>query len=194
MMIFGRERLNGHYGGAAFVIGNTLSSIPYLLVNTLIPGAIAYYLVGLQKGVEHFFFFVLVMFISVILIESLMMVVASMVPNYLMGIIIGAGIQAIMMLNAGFYRLPDELPNPFWKYPMYYIAFHSFPKSQGSGTSTITGEEIFVTIWHMPMGYSKLIDMVILFGMVVLYRLMFFSIIKISEKIKPTLQTFRCIT
>ncbi|KAI3850883.1 hypothetical protein MKX03_035938 [Papaver bracteatum] len=202
MMIFGRERLNGHYGVAAFVIGNTLSSIPYLLVNTLIPGAIAYYLVGLQKGVEHFFFFVLVMFISVILVESLMMVVASMVPNYLMGIIIGAGIQAIMMLNAGFYRLPDELPNPFWKYPMYYIAFHryaieglyknefeglSFPKSQGSGTSTITGEEILVTIWHMPMGYSKWIDMVILFGMVVLYRLMFFSIIKISEKIKPLL-------
>ncbi|XP_026410777.1 ABC transporter G family member 11-like isoform X2 [Papaver somniferum] len=209
LMIFGRERLNGHYGVAAFVIANTLSSIPYLLVNTLIPGAIAYYLVGLQKGVEHFFFFVLVMFISVILVESLMMVVATMVPNYLMGIIIGAGIQAIMMLNAGFYRLPDELPNLFWKYPIYYIAFHryaieglyknefeglSFPKNQGSVSSTITGEEILVTIWHMPMSYSKWIDMVILFGMVVLYRLIFFSIIKISEKIKPILPTFRCIT
>ncbi|RZC72717.1 hypothetical protein C5167_048193 [Papaver somniferum] len=205
MMIFGRERLNGHYGVAAFVIGNTLSSIPYLLINTLIPGAIAYYLVGLQKGLEHFVFFVLVMFVSVVLVESLMMVVASMVPNYLMGIIIGSGIQAIMMLNAGFYRLPDELPNPFWKYPMYYIAFHryaieglyknefeglSFPGSQGSGSSTITGEEVLETVWHMPMGYSKWIDMVILFGMVVLYRLMFFSIIKISEKIKPLLQTF----
>ncbi|XP_026377739.1 ABC transporter G family member 11-like [Papaver somniferum] len=209
MMIFGRERLNGHYSVAAFVIGNTLSSIPYLLVNTLIPGSIAYYLVGLQKGFEHFVFFVLVMFISVILVESLMMVVASMVPNYLMGIIIGAGIQAIMMLNAGFYRLPDELPKNFWKYPIYYIAFHryaieglyknefeglSFPKNQGSVSSTITGEEILVTIWHMPMGYSKWIDMVILLGMVVLYRLMFFSIIKISEKIKPILQTFRCKT
>ncbi|KAI3929371.1 hypothetical protein MKW92_005105 [Papaver armeniacum] len=188
-----------------FVIGNTFSSIPYLLINTLIPGAIAYYLVGLQKGLEPFVFFVLVMFISVILVESLMMVVASMVPNYLMGIIIGSGIQAIMMLNAGFYRLPDKLPNPFWKYPMYYIAFHryaieglyknefeglSFPGSQGSGSSTITGEEVLETVWHMPMGYSKWIDMVILFGMVVLYRLMFFSIIKISEKIKPIMQTF----
>ncbi|KAI3850888.1 hypothetical protein MKX03_035943 [Papaver bracteatum] len=205
MTIFGRERLNGHYGVAAFVIGNTLSSIPYLLINTLIPGAIAYYLVGLQKGLEHFVFFVLVMFISVILVESLMMVVASIVPNYLMGIIIGSGIQAIMMLNVGFYRLPDELPNPFWKYPMYYIAFHryaieglyknefeglSFPGSQSSSSSTITGEEILETIWHMPMGYSKWIDMVILFAMVVLYRLIFFSIIKISEKIKSILQTF----
>ncbi|KAI3931027.1 hypothetical protein MKW92_022722 [Papaver armeniacum] len=205
MMIFGRERLNGHYGVTAFIIGNTLSSIPYLLMNTLIPGAIAYYLAGLHKGFDYFLFFFLVIFISVILVESLMMIVASMVPNYLMGIVIGSGIQGVMMLNAGFFRLPDALPNPFWKYPMYYISFHryaieglyknefeglSFPRSQGEGSSTITGEEIIKTIWQMPMSYSKWIDLYILFGMVVLYRLMFFVIIKTSEKIKPILRSF----
>ncbi|XP_026391162.1 ABC transporter G family member 11-like isoform X2 [Papaver somniferum] len=205
MMIFERERLNGHYGVTAFIIGNTLSSTPYLLINTLIPGAIAYYLAGLHKGFEHFLFFVLVIFVSVILVESLMMIVASMVPNYLMGIIIGSGIQGVMMLNAGFFRLPDALPNPFWKYPMYYIAFHryaieglyknefkglSFPRSQGEGSSTITGEEIIEKIWQMPMSYSKWIDLYILFGMVVLYRLMFFVVIKTSEKIKPILRSF----
>ncbi|KAK9949495.1 hypothetical protein M0R45_005013 [Rubus argutus] len=57
MKIFGRERLNGHYSVAAFVVGNTFSSIPYLLMTSLIPGAIAYYLVGLQKSVEHFTIF-----------------------------------------------------------------------------------------------------------------------------------------
>ncbi|KAI3873926.1 hypothetical protein MKW98_001575 [Papaver atlanticum] len=205
VMIFGRERLNGHYGVAAFVVGNTLSSIPYLLIISIIPGAIAYYLVGLHKGFGHFLFFVLVIFASVMLVESLMMLVACIVPNYLMGIIIGAGIQGIMILNSGFFRLPDEIPNPFWKYPMYYIGFQryaieglyknefeglSFPRNQGSSSSTITGVEILETVWQMPTGYSKWIDMVIMFGMVVLYRLMFFSIIKISEKIKPILQTF----
>ncbi|KAI3845457.1 hypothetical protein MKX03_023392 [Papaver bracteatum] len=205
VMIFGRERLNGHYGVAAFVDGNTPSSIPYLLIISIIPGAIAYYLVGLHKGFEHFLFFVLVILASLMLVESLMMLVASIVPNYLMGIIIGAGIQGIMILNAGFFRLPDEIPNPFWKYPMYYIGFQryameglyknefeglSFPRNQGSSSSAITGEEILETVWQMPTSYSKWIDMVILFGMVVLYRLMFFSIIKISEKIKPILQTF----
>ncbi|KAI3968037.1 hypothetical protein MKW92_052032 [Papaver armeniacum] len=205
MMIFGRERLNGHYGVTSFIIGNTTSSIPYLLMNTLIPGAIAYYLAGLHKGFDYFLFFFLVIFVSVILVESLMMIVASMVPNYLMGIVIGSGIQGVMMLNAGFFRLPDALPNPFWKYPMYYIAFHryaieglyknefeglSFPRSQGEGSSTITGEEIIEKIWQMPMSYSKWIDLYILFGMVVLYRLIFFVIIKTSEKIKPILRSF----
>ncbi|KAI3896292.1 hypothetical protein MKW92_023054 [Papaver armeniacum] len=205
MMIFGRERLNGHYGVAAFVVGNTLSSIPYLLLISIIPGAIAYYLVGLHKGVDHFLFFVLVIFVSVMLVESLMMVVACMVPNYLLGIIIGAGIQGTMTLNAGFFRLPADLPNVFWKYPMYYIAFHryaneglyknefeglSFPRNQCNGSSTITGEEIIENIWQMPMGYSKWIDLAVLFGMVVLYRLMFFGIIKMSEKLKPILRSF----
>ncbi|KAL6225156.1 hypothetical protein ACLB2K_004008 [Fragaria x ananassa] len=88
MKIFGRERLNGHYGVAAYVVGNTFSSIPYLLIISLIPGAIAYYLV------------------------------ASIVPDFLMGIITGAGIQGVMMLTGGFFRLPDDLPKPFWRYPM----------------------------------------------------------------------------
>ncbi|KAI3873930.1 hypothetical protein MKW98_001579 [Papaver atlanticum] len=205
MMIFGRERFNGHYGVAAFVVGNTLSSMPYLLIISIIPGAIAYYLVGLHKGLEHFLFFVLVIFVSVMLVESLMMVVESMVPNYLLGIIIGAGIQGTMTLNAGFFRLPSDLPNLFWKYPMYYIAFHryaneglykyefeglSFPRDQCSGSSTITVEEIIEKIWQMPMGYSKWIDLAVLFRMVVLYRLMFFGIIKMSEKLKPILRSF----
>ncbi|KAI3931530.1 hypothetical protein MKW92_011132 [Papaver armeniacum] len=172
MMIFDRERLNGHYGVAAFVIGNTLSSIPYLFIISLIPAAIVYYLVGLHKGLDHFLFFVLVIFVSVMVVESLMMLVASMVPNYLMGIIVGAGIQGIMVLNAGFVRLPDDIPGVFWKYPNYYIAFHryaieglyknefeglSFSRNQGEGSPTITGEEIIETTWQMPR-YSKWID------------------------------------
>ncbi|XP_026391527.1 ABC transporter G family member 11-like isoform X1 [Papaver somniferum] len=199
MKIFGRERLNGHYGVAAFVVGNTISSIPYLLMISLIPGALAYYLVGLHKGYEHFLFFVLLLFVCMMLVESLMMIVASIVPDFLMGIITGAGIQGVMMLNGGFFRLPNDLPNPFWKYPMYYIAFHRyanegfyknefqglrFPNNQIGGSPTISGEEILKNIWQMPMGYSKWVDLAVLFGMVVLYRLMFFSIIKLSEKMK----------
>ncbi|XP_077213207.1 ABC transporter G family member 1-like [Tasmannia lanceolata] len=200
MKIFGQERLNGHYGVGAFVVGNTLSSTPYLFLISVVPGAIAYYLVGLQRGVEHFLYFTLVLFMCMMLVESLMMIVASIVPDFLMGIITGAGIQGVMMLNGGFFRLPDDLPKPVWRYPMYYIAFHkyanqgfyknefiglTFPNNQAGGPSTINGDEILRNIWQVEMGYSKWVDLAILFGMVVLYRLMFLSIIKINEKVKP---------
>ncbi|KAA3473887.1 ABC transporter G family member 11-like isoform X1 [Gossypium australe] len=205
MKIFGRERLNGHYGVGAFVIGNTISSIPYLCVISLIPGALAYYLVGLQKSFDHFIYFVMLLFTSTMLVESIMMTVASVVPNYLMGIITGAGIQGIMILNGGFFRLPDDLPKPFWRYPMYYIAFHkyanqgfyknefeglSFPSNQVGGPPTITGDEVLRSFWQVEMGYSKWIDLAILFGMVVVYRLMFWGIIIMVEKIKPLIKDY----
>ncbi|KAJ8540157.1 hypothetical protein K7X08_026546 [Anisodus acutangulus] len=205
MKIFTRERLNGHYGVAAFVVGNTFSSIPYLLLISVVPGAMAYYLVGLQKGIDHFAYFALMLFATMMLVESLMMIVASIVPDFLMGIITGAGIQGVMMLNGGFFRLPDDLPKPFWKYPMYYIAFHkyanqgfykneflglNFPNEQIRGPSIISGDEILRNVWQVQMGYSKWVDVAIVFGMVILYRFMFLGIIKTLEKVKPMIRAF----
>lgn len=188
------------------MIGNTLSSIPYLLIISLLPGALAYYLVGLQKSIDHFVYFAFLLFACMMLVESLMMIVASIVPDFLMGIITGAGIQGVMMLNGGFFRLPNDLPKPFWRYPMYYIAFHkyanqgfyknefeglSFPNEQVGGPPTISGEEILRSIWQVEMGYSKWVDIGILLGMVVIYRLMFLGIIKAVEKFKPIIQNFK---
>ncbi|CAL9101529.1 unnamed protein product [Musa textilis] len=199
MKIFGRERLNGHYGVTAFTIANTLSATPYLALISVIPGAMAYYLVGLQRAADHFIYFALVLFMCMMLVEGLMMMVASVVPDFLMGIITGAGIQGVMMLNGGFFRLPRDLPGPVWRYPMYYVAFHkyanqgfyknellglTFPNEQARGPPTVTGEEILRDTWQVEMGHSKWIDLAILLGMVVLYRLMFLVTAKILEKVK----------
>ncbi|XP_028084673.1 ABC transporter G family member 11-like [Camellia sinensis] len=201
MKIFTRERLNGHYGVGAFVVGNTFSSMPYLFMISVIPGAMAYYLTGLQKGLDHFVYFVVMLFACMLLVESLMMIVASIVPDFLMGIITGAGIQGVMMLNGGFFRLPNDLPKPFWRYPMYYIAFHKyanqgFYKNEFEGLTFpnptggfISGDEILRSTWQVEMGYSKWADVGILLGMVVLYRLMFLGIVKTVEKVKPILRS-----
>lgn len=31
--------------------------------------------------------------------------------------------QGIMMMTAGFFRLLDDLPKPFWRYPISYISY-----------------------------------------------------------------------
>ena len=90
--IFKRERLNGHYGAATFLISNTVSATPYLVLIAVVPGAIAYYLSGLQRGIYHFVYFTLVLCSCTMLVEGLMMVVATIVPDFLMGIITGARI------------------------------------------------------------------------------------------------------
>ncbi|KAJ8765570.1 hypothetical protein K2173_014692 [Erythroxylum novogranatense] len=200
-----KRRLNGHYGVGAFVIGNTFSSLPYLRLISVIPGAIAYYLVGLQKKFGHFVYFTMLLFMRMMLVESLMMLVASIVPDFLMGIITGAGIQGVMMLNGGFFRLPNDLPKPFWRYPMFYIAFHryanqglhknefkglTFPNNQAAGGGTITSEEILRSFWQVDMDYSKWVVLLVLLSMVVAYRLIFLGIIKFTEKVKPIIRAF----
>ncbi|KAK4356262.1 hypothetical protein RND71_025233 [Anisodus tanguticus] len=89
MKLFTRERLNGHYGVGAFVIGNTLSSTPFLLLISLVPGAVAYYLANVQKGIDRFAYFFLMLFAWMMIVESLIMIIASVVPDFLRGIIIG---------------------------------------------------------------------------------------------------------
>ncbi|KVI10896.1 ABC-2 type transporter [Cynara cardunculus var. scolymus] len=200
MKVFESERLNGHYTTGAFVIANTLSSMPYLVLVSLIPGVLAYYLAGLREGFDHFAYFASTLFSCMLLVESLMMIVASLVPNYLMGIIAGAGIQGLMILGGGFFRLPNDLPHPFWKYPLYYVAFHKYAYQglfknefqgeefmyyEGGVRKVVDGEYILREKWQVEMGYSKWIDLVIILGMVVISRALFWVIIKIVEKVKP---------
>ncbi|XP_020258174.1 LOW QUALITY PROTEIN: ABC transporter G family member 11-like [Asparagus officinalis] len=211
MKIFRQERLNGHYGVTAFVISSTLSSAPYLFLVSVVPASLAYYLIGLQPGFDHFAYFCLILYMCMLLVEGLMMVIASIVPNYLMGIIAGSGVQGLMLLCGGFFRLRNDIPKPIWRYPMYYMSFHkyanqgyyknefiglSFEKKEGEDVHNIvTGEEILRDLWEMEVGYSKWVDLGILMGMVILYRVLFLVIVKVSEKMKPALRDvkFDCV-
>ncbi|CAN6165857.1 unnamed protein product [Urochloa humidicola] len=204
MKIFRKEQLNGHYDATAFVISNTLSSTPYLGIISIIPGAIAYYLTGLQRGFDHFAYFAAVLWACTMLVEGLMMIVAAIVPDFLLGIITGSGIQGLLMLNAGFFRLPSDLPKPVWKYPTYYISYHKYAtqglyKNEFMGLSfedlgggfTVSGEYILKTYLQVEMGYSKWVDLAILLAMVLIYRVLFLVTIKVGEAVKPMI---KCIS
>jgi hypothetical protein len=202
------ERLSGHYGVAEFVISNTLSATPYLAVITLIPGAMLYYLTGLTKGSDHFAYFIVNLCMCTLLVESMMMSIAVLVPDFLMGIIVGAGVQGVMMLNGGFFRLPKELPKPVWKYPCYYISFHKyavqgFYKNEFIGLTfpsdqlveknvTISGLEVLQEKLQVEMGYSKWVNIAILCGMIVVYRMIFFAIVKITEEVRQKQRGVSC--
>ena len=185
---------------SAFVISNWLSATPYLALIAILPGAIAYYLSGLKRGVEHFVYFTLVLCSSTTLVEGLLMTVAAIVPDFLMGIITGAGIQGIMMLTCGFFQIPSKLPKIVWKYPMFYISFHKYAlqgfykneflglvlhNNPGVGDKTISGEQVIRTLFETEMGHSKWVDFAVLCGMIVAYRLLFILIIKVVDKLKP---------
>ncbi|CAL9159697.1 unnamed protein product [Musa hybrid cultivar] len=199
MKVFQRERLNGHYGVVAFVISNTLSAMPFLITITMVSGTLCYFMVRLHPGFMHYLFFVLNLYASVTVVESLMMAIASVVPNFLMGIIIGAGIQGIFMLVSGYFRLPNDIPKPFWRYPMSYISFHYWAlqgqyqndlkglifDNQTPDLPKIPGEYILENVFQIDVNRSKWWDLAALFSMIVIYRIIFLMMIKISEDVTP---------
>ena len=69
-----------------------MASFPFLAVMSLGTVTITYNMVGFQPGFTHFLYAYLDLFISIAVVESYMMIVASLVPNFLMGIIAGAGL------------------------------------------------------------------------------------------------------
>lgn len=199
MKVFQRERLNGHYGVVAFVISNTISAMPFLILITFISGTICYFMVHLHPGFTHYLFFILCLYASVTVVESLMMAIASIIPNFLMGIIIGAGIQGIFMLVSGYFRLPNDIPKPFWRYPMSYISFHFWAlqgqyqndlrglvfDNQTPDLPKIHGEYILEYVFQIDVRRSKWVNLSVLFSMIVIYRLIFLIMIKVNEDVTP---------
>lgn len=204
MKVFQRERLNGHYGVAAFVISNTFSAMPFLILITFLSGTVCYFMVRLHPGFMHYLFFVLCLYASVTVVESLMMAIASVVPNFLMGIITGAGIQGIFMLVSGYFRLPNDIPKPFWRYPMSYISFHFWAlqgqyqndlkglvfDNQSPDLPKIPGEFILENIFQIDVNRSKWVDLSVLFSMIIIYRVIFFIVIKINEDVTPWIRGY----
>ncbi|KEH26658.1 putative sulfate-transporting ATPase [Medicago truncatula] len=199
MKVFQRERLNGHYGVTAFVISNTLSATPFLILITFLSGTICYFMVNLHPGFSHYVFFVLALYASVTVVESLMMAIASIVPNFLMGIIIGAGIQGIFMLVSGYFRLPHDIPKPVWRYPMSYISFHYWAlqgqyqndlrgllfDGETPDMPKIAGEYILEYVFQITVTRSKWIDLSVILSMIIIYRIIFFVMIKVNEDVTP---------
>ncbi|KAF8749568.1 hypothetical protein HU200_012583 [Digitaria exilis] len=203
MKVFRKERLNGHYSATAFVIANTLSSAPFLMLMCIIPGAIVYYMTGLRRGIYHFIYFVAVLWTCTMQSEGLMMVVVAIVPDFLLDVAIGCGIQGLLLLSCGFFRLPDDLPKPVWKYPLYFISYHKYgiqglykneflglaPDDQQSRNGlTMGGDHVLQKILQIDTGYSKWVDLAILCAMVVVCRATFLAMVKLTEMRGPIIK------
>ncbi|GAX82112.1 hypothetical protein CEUSTIGMA_g9540.t1 [Chlamydomonas eustigma] len=209
LAVFQRERMNGYYGVATFAIANTLASAPFLFLISILSSVTVYWLVNLNSNGDRFPYFFINLYTSLTVVESMMMAMAAIVPHYLMGIAGGAGVLGMYMLVCGFFQPVGQLPAPVWRYPMHYIAFHSytfggFMQNEFSGTEgwgcacysqtggcpppynasnlcTISGQEV-LDYWVSGAGtLNKWVDIGIQWGMVIIYRSMFFGLLKLYE-------------
>ncbi|KAG7378529.1 hypothetical protein PHYPSEUDO_009942 [Phytophthora pseudosyringae] len=118
--VFTRERANSGLNVLSFALSNFIATLPGIFLIALVSTL----LVVLLSGLHGFGYFLLNLFLSLIVAESLMHVIGAAVPHYIIGIALGAGIYGMFMLCEGF-MVPKETIPDYWIWA-YYMAFHTY--------------------------------------------------------------------
>lgn len=121
---FIKERANGLYGATAFMIANFLIGLPYLFLISLIFSIIAYFLTNFRSGGAAFFTWVMWLFLDLLAGESLVVLMSSLFPNFVIALALTAFANGLWMSVGGFLVSPSIL-NPFWEYVFHYIDYVS---------------------------------------------------------------------
>ncbi|XP_057746190.1 ABC transporter G family member 15-like [Arachis stenosperma] len=195
MKVFYKERLNGYYGISVYILSNFLSSFPFVSMMSIATATITYYMVKFRPEFSHLCYITLDLIGCIAVVESSMMIIASLVPNFLMGVIIGAGYIGVMMMTAGYFRQIPDLPKFFWRYPISYINYGAWGL-QGAfkndliglefdplvpGGPKLKGETILTTMLGMRIEYSKWWDLAAVVFILILHRVLFFIILRFKE-------------
>ncbi|XP_028081895.1 ABC transporter G family member 12-like [Camellia sinensis] len=111
--------------------------------------------------------------------------------------------KGVMMMTAGFFRFLTDLLKPFWRYPMSYINYMAWAL-QGEykndmiglefdplqpGDPKLKGKVIINTVLGISLDHSKWWDLTVVIVILIVYRLLFFTILKFKERASPVFRT-----
>ncbi|KAI9846743.1 MAG: hypothetical protein M1838_001150 [Thelocarpon superellum] len=120
-----KERANGLYGPTSFVIANFLIGLPYLFLISFIFSCIAYWLSGFQPTPTAFFTWIMWLFLDLIAAESLVVLMSSLFPTFVIALALTAFANGLWMSVGGFL-VPPSLLNVFWRYVFHYIDYQTY--------------------------------------------------------------------
>jgi len=118
--VFIKERSNQAYDVPEYVLAKFFVSIPGIFLLALLT---ATFVVPLAK-LNGFGIYLTCLFISLMVAEAFMSMMAVIVPHYIIGIALAAGVFGFFMLCQGFFIVRDEIPP--WFIWGYYVAFHTY--------------------------------------------------------------------
>ncbi|OQE29127.1 hypothetical protein PENFLA_c004G05346 [Penicillium flavigenum] len=122
---FAKERANGLYGVTPFIVSNFLIGLPYLFLISLLFSIVSYWLSNFQPTAEAFFTWVMWIFLDLVAAESLVVLMTSIFPNFVISLALVAFANGLWMSVGGF-MVTQKILNPFWKYVFHYIDYQAY--------------------------------------------------------------------
>ncbi|XP_050207319.1 ABC transporter G family member 10-like [Mercurialis annua] len=120
-----RETSKGAYRVSSYVISNTLVFLPFLFVVAVLYSTPVYWLVGLRREMDGFMYFLLVVWLVVLMSNSFVACFAALVPNFIMGTSLIAGIMGSFFLFSGYFITKDDIPK-YWIF-MHHLSLFKYP-------------------------------------------------------------------
>jgi hypothetical protein len=122
---FIKERANGLYGPTSFLIANFLIGIPYLFLISTIFSLIAYFLSNFRPTATAFLTWLMFLFLDLVAAESLVVLVSSIFPTFVIALALTAFANGLWMSVGGFLVSPTLL-NVFYTYVFSYIDYQAY--------------------------------------------------------------------
>jgi hypothetical protein len=118
--VFEKEHLNNLYSVVPYVLAQTIAAIPHILLISLVTSGI---IVGMCGNYNYGIFFI-DMFLLILVGEQIALFFSMLVPNYIIGMAIVAGLYGYFMLIEGFMKIYSEIPVGMqWS---YWCAIHTY--------------------------------------------------------------------
>ena len=119
---FAKDRANGLYGALPFLTANFIIGLPYLFLIAVAFSVIAYWLTNFRPSGDAFMLWIMWLFLDLLAAESLVVLVSSLFPIFVVALAIVAFANGLWMSVGGFLVRPTIL-NVFWKYVFHYIDY-----------------------------------------------------------------------
>mmetsp|Transcript_47254 Transcript_47254/g.118992 ORF Transcript_47254/g.118992 Transcript_47254/m.118992 type:complete len:667 (-) Transcript_47254:105-2105(-) len=204
--IFVRERMNGYYRVGSYAFAQTVVGVPFILLIAVTFAGISYYMMNMNPAVDRFFYYILVLFLSLLVAESMVVAVSAVVDSFIVGLAIGAALFGLWMLLCGFFVVENNIPPwylwatwlSYQKYSFQGFMYNEFmgqtytcdtsadgrclcPFPDLNENCVLEGEEILAYY-----GYDSPDDkwywVAVLIGMALFYRLLFYVFLRFLNK------------
>lgn len=196
--IFIRETSHNSYRASSYVIAGLITYLPFLAIQAITYCLIVWWSLSLGNHGEklgEFLFLWLILFGSLLTTNSFVMFVSSVVPNYILGYAAVIAFTALFFLTCGYFLKRTDIP-PYWiwlhfistiKYPYEALLLNQFSASSScyahlpSGICALSGPDILHDL-SIDKPSSKWHDLGILLGWGVLYRILFYGVLRFGSK------------
>lgn len=188
--IFIRETSHNAYRASSYTIASLITHMPFLALQALSYAAIVWFALELRGPFLYFF---LVLFISLLSTNSFVVFVSSVVPNYILGYAAVIAFTALFFLFCGYFLSSEDIPI-YWRwmnkistmtYPYEGLLMNEYQTNDAFGSNDgkpVTGFDILRSLHIGTDEIKKRNNVLIMLGWAVLYRILFYSILRFASK------------